>query len=75
MMANPVLLQRKYARIIKQLANRLNISLAEALDKFMFSKTYVLMREGLGDSHCLSDGCLVDELLNELRGEIEGTNA
>lgn len=65
MKAHPVLLQRKYTRIIAQLAEELHIPLGEALDKFMFSMTYVLMREGIGDMHCLSDGYLVDELLRE----------
>lgn len=65
MKAHPVLLQRKYTRIIAQLAEELNIPLGEALDKFMFSTTYLLMREGIGDTHCLSDGYLVDELLRE----------
>lgn len=67
MIANPVLLQRKYTRIIALLAQQLNISLAQALDHFMFSKTYELMQEGIGDSHCLSDAYLVDELINELQ--------
>lgn len=65
MMANPALLQRKYARIILLLAGKLNISLGEALDKFMFSQTYLLMREGIGDEHCLSDDYLVEEILRE----------
>lgn len=65
MKAHPVLLQRKYTRIIAKLAEELNIPLGEALDKFMFSTTYLLMREGIGDTHCLSDGYLVDELLRE----------
>ena len=67
MIANPVLLQRKYTRIIALLAKRLNIPLAQALDHFMFSKTYELMQEGIGDSHCLSDSYLVDDLINELQ--------
>lgn len=67
MKAHPVLLQRKYRRIISQFATQLNIPLGEALEKFMFSKTYTLMREGVGDFHCLSDGYLVDELLIEYR--------
>lgn len=65
MNANPILLQRKYARIIYAFAERADLSLAQALDFSMFSYTYELMREGIGDSHCLSDGYLVDELLIE----------
>lgn len=65
MNANPILLQRKYTRIICLFAERANISLAQALDYFMFSNTYILMREGIGDSHCLSDEYLVNELLED----------
>lgn len=65
MKANAVLLQRKYARLIMLLAEKLHISIDEALDRFMYSKTYLLMREGIGDSHCLSDGYLLEDLLNE----------
>lgn len=66
MNANPILLQRKYARIICLFAERANLSLAQALDYFMHSNTYLLMREGIGDSHCLADEYLVDELLEDL---------
>lgn len=65
MNANAVLLQRKYARIIVRLSEVLNIPLAEALDKFMFSQTYLLMREGIGDSHCLADDYLVEDIIKE----------
>lgn len=67
MKANPVLLQRKYTRLIVLLARRLNISLDKALEQFMMSNTYLLMREGIGDMHCLSDEYLLDELLTELK--------
>lgn len=65
MKANPVLLQRKYARLITKFAEKSHISLAEAFDRFMFSQTYLLMREGVGDSHCLSDDYLVEDLIRE----------
>lgn len=65
MNANPILLQRKYTRIIDLFAERANIPLAQALDYFMHSNTYLLMREGIGDSHCLSDDYLVNELLED----------
>lgn len=67
MKANPILLQRKYTRLIVLLAERLNISLDKALGQFMMSDTYLLMREGVGDTHCLSDDYLLDELLAELK--------
>lgn len=65
MKAHPVLLQRKYARLIMLISKRLDISLGEALDKFIFSKTYFLMRNGIGDSHCLSDEYLLEDFLKE----------
>lgn len=69
MKANPVLLQRKYTRLIVLLAKRLNISLDKALEQFMSSNTYLLMREGIGDTHCLSDGYLLEELVAEYKVE------
>lgn len=65
MNANPVLLQRKYTRLIVLLAEKCHLSLAEALERFMFSQTYQLMREGVADFHCLSDDYLVEEILRE----------
>lgn len=65
MNASPILLQRKYTRIIALLAKRLNISLAQALDYFMLSKTFELMNEGIADMHCLSDHYLVAEIIQE----------
>ena len=52
MNANPVLLQKKYARIVGEFAAKTNITLKEALDIFYHSDLYVLM----------SDGYLVQEL-------------
>lgn len=65
MNANSVLLQRKYTRLVFLLSVRLNISLDKALEQFMMSNTYLLMREGIGDTHCLSDDYLLDELVSE----------
>lgn len=65
MKANAILLQKKYTRIIVILAKRLNIDLDEALNKFMYSDTYLLMREGIGDSHCLPDEYLVEDIIKE----------
>lgn len=70
MKANPVLLQRKYARLIQKLAIEKGISLGEALEKFIFSDTYLLMREGIADMHCLSDDYLVEELLSEKKIDV-----
>lgn len=62
MNAHPVLLQKKYARIIERFAQKRNISLYEALRMFYNSTTYRLMREGVSDLHCMSDEYLADEL-------------
>ena len=68
MRAHPVLLQKKYARIIALLAERLLITTMRALDLFYHSDTYALMREGVADMHCRSDLYLVDEIVDELQG-------
>lgn len=62
MMANPILLQKKYARVIECFAKRQGISLDEALDLFYRSEVYQLMREGVSDMHCMSDLYLAEEL-------------
>lgn len=67
MKANPVLLCHKYASVVKELAAELNIPLSRALAYFYGSETYQLMREGVSDMHCLSDGYLAEEIFNELR--------
>ena len=62
MMANPILLQKKYARVIACFAKQQGISLDEALDLFYRSEVYQLMREGVSDMHCMSDLYLAEEL-------------
>ena len=62
MMANPILLQKKYARVIECFAKQQGISLDEALDLFYRSEVYQLMREGISDMHCMSDLYLAEEL-------------
>ena len=62
MMANPILLQKKYARVIACFAKQQGISLDEALDLFYRSEVYQLMREGGSDMHCMSDLYLAEEL-------------
>ncbi len=65
MNANPILLQKKYSRIIESFANRKGLSLDEALRFFYYSKVYQLMRDGVSDMHCMSDAYLVEELMLE----------
>lgn len=65
MQANPILLQRKYARIVKLFAEQTGFTYEQALDFFYNSKTFELMSEGVADMHCMSDEYLADELLIE----------
>lgn len=69
MKANPVLLPKKYARVIACFAERQGISLDAALNFFYHSEVYQLMREGISDMHCMSDGYLADELALEYRSD------
>lgn len=65
MNANPILLQKKYSRVIECFANKMGISLDIALDFFYRSEVYQLVRDGVSDMHCMSDEYLADELKTE----------
>lgn len=65
MNAHPVLLQKKYARIIELFAKEKQLTLDAALEIFYHSQVYEFMREGCSDMHCMSDLYLVEELANE----------
>ncbi len=65
MNANSVLLQKKYSRIVEMFAEQSKLTLDEALDFFYHSSLYQLLREGVSDLHCMSDGYLMEELLEE----------
>lgn len=65
MEANPILLQKKYARIIDKFAQKAHISTREAFDFFYCSITYKEVSEGISDMHCRSDEYLVEELWEE----------
>ncbi len=65
MRANPVLLQRKYARVIALFAEKVNIPLETALDFFYRSNEYQLLRNGVADLHCMSDDYLAEDLREE----------
>ncbi|HJB91750.1 MAG TPA: DUF3791 domain-containing protein [Candidatus Eisenbergiella merdigallinarum] len=67
MKANPVLLQKKYARIIELFSKKEGISLNNALDFFYRSKLYPLISEGVSDLHCMSDEYLAEELISEYK--------
>lgn len=65
MNASPVLMQKKYARVIECFAEKMQISLDDAMDFFYRSELYVLISEGVSDLHCMSDQYLADELADE----------
>lgn len=65
MTANPILLQKKYARVVELFAKRNGLTLEEALDVFYHLQLRVLMSEGVSDMHCMSDEYLVQELEDE----------
>lgn len=67
MKANPILLQKKYARVVFLFAEELHISLDLALKIFYHSMTYQLMKDGISDMHCMSDMYLVEELADEYK--------
>lgn len=67
MNANPILLQKRYARVVELYAKENAISLEKALDVFYRSELYTLMSEGVSDMHCMSDEYLVRELEEEIK--------
>lgn len=65
MLADKTILQMKYARIVRIFADKLHMSYEDALGFFYQSYTYRLISNGIADMHCMSDGYLADELLQE----------
>ena len=65
MNANPILLQKKYSRVIECFAKQQGVSLDAALAFFYHSELYQLLRDGVSDLHCMSDVYLVEELKQE----------
>ena len=66
MEANRILLQKKYARIIMLLAEKLEVSVEEALKIFYESDVYQMLSTGEADLHCRSDYYVLDELFIEM---------
>lgn len=64
-MANPILLQKKYARIIELFSTKENLSFDDSLNFFYRSTVYRLISEGVSDLHCMSDEYLAEELISE----------
>ena len=65
MTANPILLQKKYARVVSRFSDFSALPLREAMDVFYHSSVYQLMSQGISDMHCMSDEYLASELLDE----------
>ena len=72
MIANPVLLQRKYARVIELFAKKAGLTIDEALTYFYLSQEYQLLREGVSDIHCMSDDYIAEDLMEEYGFEEKG---
>ena len=72
MTANPILLQKKYSRVIECFAKQQGISLDAALDFFYHSQVYQLIRDGVSDMHCMSDVYLAEELKQEYAEKTAG---
>ncbi len=72
MNANPILLQKKYSRVIGEFAKKTGITLDTALKLFYHSEVYRLVSEGVSDMHCMSDAWLADELQMEYSGKNSG---
>ena len=71
MQANPTPLQRKYARIIRLIAEHMGLPNERAFDLFYRSKTFELISEGVADMHCLSDEYLAEEVEREISNELK----
>ena len=53
MTANPILLQKKYCRVIECFAKQQGLSLDAALSFFYHSEVYQLIRDGVSDMHTI----------------------
>lgn len=67
MNANPILLQKKYVRVIERFAELEGLTLDDALDFFYRSEIYQLVSKGVSDMHCRSDEYLAEELEDEYK--------
>lgn len=67
MNANPVLIQKKYARIIELFAKENCLSFDAALDFFYHSDLFQLISEGISDMHCMSVEYLSQDLTMEYK--------
>ena len=65
MTANPILLQKKYSRVIECFAKQQGLSLDVGLDFQYHCQVYQLIHDGVSDMHCMSDAYLAEELGQE----------
>ena len=70
MTANPILLQKKYSRVIECFAKQQGLSRDAALDFFYHSQVYQLIRDGVSDMHCMSDAYFAEELKQEYEEKV-----
>lgn len=70
MIANPILLQKKYTQIIQYFSEKENLSLDDALNFFYRSTVYRLISEGVSTLHCMSDKYLTEELIIEYEEKV-----
>jgi hypothetical protein len=55
-----------YDGTAQEYAKMTGVSLREAFDTLYKSKLYMLIRDGVSDMHCRSDGYLAEELMMEV---------
>ena len=65
MKANKTILQMKYSNVIEAFAEKGNLSLRDALDRFYKSEIYLEMCDGISDMHCRSEKYLAEDLIQE----------
>ena len=65
MTAEPLILQMKYADIVKMFAQKARISLDKALELFYHSNEYQLLKDGVSDLHCMSTEYIAEDLIVE----------
>lgn len=58
-------LQMKYARIIRLIAQDAGVSIEAATDLFYNSPMFPLIQDGIADLHCRSDQYLAQEILRD----------
>ena len=73
MNAHPILLQKKYVKVILAFAKLVSISPREALDFFYQSQIYEEMSVGVSDMHCRDENYLAEELKAEFDEKSHGS--